>query len=155
MNRKPVVKGAILPKKTQEEQKRGRGRPKKDHCLKYRYMFRLNDSENEKFLEMYKQSKMKSKSSFVVDRVLNNQLKIIQINKSTIDFVMLLTQFFAQFRAIKNNYNQLFTTLVRNLGEDKARYMLKIVEKSTLEFIQSKLEIEELATKLKEQCLPK
>lgn len=155
MNRKPVVKGAELPEKKKEEQKRGRGRPKKDDILKYRYMVRFNDADNKRFLAMYKQSGMRSISKFIADSVLNNQLKIIQIDKSMIDFVMLLTQLFAQFRAIKNNYNQLFTTLVRNLGEDKARYMLKIVEKSTLEFIQSKLEIEELIAKLKEQCLPR
>lgn len=155
MNRKPVVKGAELPEKKKEEQKRGPGRPKKKDILKYRYMVRFNDADNKRFLAMYKQSGMRSKSAFIADCILNSKLEIIQIDKSIIDFVMLLTQFFAQLRAIKNNYNQLFTTLVRNLAEDKARYAMKIVEKSTLEFIQSKLEIEELAIKLRERCLPK
>lgn len=155
MNRKPVIKGSELPKKKKEEHKRGRGRPKKDDILKYRYMVRFNNEDNTKFLAMYKQSGMRSKSAFIADCILNSKLKIIQIDKSTIDYVMLLTELFAQFRAIKNNYNQLFTTLIRNLGEDKARYAMKIVEKSTLEFIQSKLEMEELTIKFRERCLPK
>lgn len=138
-------------------EKRGRGRPRKEEneIKTHRHMFRLNESDNKRLQEIYKQSNAKSMSRFLADKVLTHRLRIVRINKSTIDFVMLLTQFFAQFRGIKTNYNQLFTAQARNLGEDKARYMMKILEKSTLEFIQSKLEIEERITKLKEKCLPK
>ncbi|NDV97075.1 hypothetical protein D0T84_19510 [Dysgonomonas sp. 521] len=83
---------------------------------------------------MYKQSGKKSMSGFLAKKVLNHKLEIIEINKSVIDFVMLLSQFFAQFRGIKNNYNQLFAALVKNLGEGKARFMMKILDKSTLDF---------------------
>ncbi|WP_163273464.1 hypothetical protein [Dysgonomonas sp. 511] len=135
--------------------KRKRGRPRKDDIKKYRHMIRLTDKENQRFLSMFNQSGMRSKSRFIANCVQNHKLKIIEINKSTIDFVMLLTQFFTQYRSIKNNYNQLFVALVKNLGEDKARFMMKIVEKSTLEFIQTMKEFENIVIKLKEKCLPK
>ncbi len=135
--------------------KRKRGRPKKDDILKYRYMVRFNDQDNQRFLNLFKQSGLKSKSKFIANCVLNRKLKIIEINKSAIDFVMLLTQFFAQFRGIKNNYNQLFTALVKNLGEDKARKFIKILENPTLDFIRTMKEIESIITKLRGRCLPK
>ncbi len=143
-----VVNGEEVPK-------RKRGRPKKDDTLKYRFMIRFNNRENEKFLTLFKQSGIKSKSRFIADCVLNRKLKVIEINKSAIDFVMLLTQFFTQFRGVKNNYNQLFTALVKNLGEEKARKFIKILENPTLEFIRMMREFEELTTKLREKCLPK
>lgn len=135
--------------------KQKRGRPRKDDIVKYRHMIRLTDKENKRFLSMFQQSGMKSKSKFIADYVLNHKLKIIEIDKSMIDFVMLLSQFFTQFRGIKTNYNQLFTMLVRNLGEDKARFMMKILDKSTLDFIQTMKDFESIVTKLKEKCLPK
>lgn len=143
-----VVNGEEVPK-------RKRGRPKTDDILKYRFMIRFNNRENEKFFTLFKQSGIKSKSRFIADCVLNRKLKVIEINKSAIDFVMLLTQFFTQFRGVKNNYNQLFTALVKNLGEEKARKFIKILENPTLEFIRMMREFEELTTKLREKCLPK
>ena len=143
-----VVNGEEVPK-------RKKGRPKKDDILKYCFMVRLTDKENQKFLSMFKQSGMKSKSRFIANCVFNRKLKVIEINKSAIDFVMLLTQFFTQFRGVKNNYNQLFTALVKNLGEEKARKFIKILENPTLEFIQTMKQIEQLIAKLREKCLPK
>lgn len=80
---------------------------------------------------------------------------MIEINKSAIDFVMLLSQFFVQMRGIKNNYNQLYTTLVRQVGEKKAQQMLRIIEQPTLEFIQQWKELEKITLKLRQEWLPK
>jgi CDP-diacylglycerol pyrophosphatase len=121
----------------------------------YRYMIRLNNKDNEKFLSLFKQSGARSKSRFIADCILNNPVKIVQVNKSAIDFAMQLSQFFAQFRAIKTNYNQAFQTLVRNLGEEKARLMMKIVEKPTSDFILMRNQIEELTNQIRDRCLPK
>ncbi len=135
------------------KKKRGR-KPKADKQL-YRHMIRLNNKDNEKFLSLFRQSGVKSKSRFIADCILNNPLKIVHINKSAIDFAMQLSQFFAQFRAIKTNYNQVFQTLVRNLGEEKARSMMKIVEKPTLDFILMRNQIEDLYTQIRERCSPR
>jgi hypothetical protein len=68
---------------------------------------------------------------------------------------MLLSSFFAQFRAVKNNFNQLFRTLVHNFGEQKAVEMIRIVTDAIVQFRELKNEIEEITTKLRELCLPK
>jgi hypothetical protein len=135
------------------KKKRGQ-KPKADKQL-YRYMIHLNNKDNGKFLSLFQQSGARSKSRFIADCILNNPRKIIQINKSAIDFAMQLSQFFAQFRAIKTNYNQAFQTLVRNLGEEKARSMMKIIEKPTIDFILIRNQIEDLYTQIREKCLPK
>jgi hypothetical protein len=135
------------------KKKRGR-KPKADKQL-YRHMIRLNDKDNEKFLSLFQQSGARSKSRFIADCILNNPVKIVQVNKSAMDFAMQLSGFFAQFRAIKTNYNQVFQTLVRNLGEEKARSMMKIIEKPTLDFILMRNKIEDLYTQIREKCLPR
>jgi hypothetical protein len=148
MNMEHVNDGAERLKK-----KRGR-KPKADKQL-YRHMIRLNNKDNEKFLSLFQQSRARSKSQFIADCILNNPVKIVQVNKSAIDFAMQLSHFFAQFRAIKTNYNQVFQTLVRNLGEEKARSMMKLIEKPTLDFIFMRNQIEELYTQIREKCLPR
>lgn len=148
MNMEHVNNGAGRLKK-----KRGR-KPKADK-QKYRHMIRLNSKDNERFLSLFHKSGAKSKSRFIADCILNNPVKIVRIDKSAMDFAIQLSQFFAQFRAIKTNYNQAFQVLIRNLGEEKARSMMKIVERPTLDFILIKSQIEDLYTQIRERCLPK
>lgn len=135
--------------------KRGRGRPKKEDVKKHPHMFRLNETDSNKLLKMYQVSKARSMSQFLTDKILNYELKMIVINKSRIDFVMLLSQFFAQMRGVKNNYNQLHSTLVRQMGRDKTQKMLKIIEQPTMDFIRQWKELELIIQKLRERWLPK
>lgn len=135
--------------------RRGRGRPKKEDVKKYPHMFRLNETDSCKLLKIYEASKARSMSQFLTNKILNHKLKVIEINKSAIDFVMLLSQFFALMRGIKNNYNQLNTTLMRQVGEEKTQRMLKIIEQSTLEFIRQWKELDSITQKLRAKWLPK
>lgn len=135
--------------------KKKRGRKPKADKQTYRHMIRLNNKDNGRFLSLFHKSGHKSKSRFIADCILNNPIKIIPIDKSTMDYAMLLSQFFTQFRAIKTNYNQVFQVLIRNLGEEKARSLMKIIEKPTLDFILMKSQIEDLYTQIRERCLPK
>lgn len=148
MNMEHVSNGAGRLKRT-----RGR-KPKADKQM-YRHMIRLNNKDNERFLSLFGKSGHKSKSRFIADCILNNPVKIVQVNKSAIDFAMQLSQFFAQFRGIKTNYNQVLQTLVRDLGEEKARSMMKIIEKPTSDFIIMRNQIEDLYTQIRERCLPR
>jgi len=138
-----------------EREKKKRGRKPKAHPQKFRYMFRLNDDEHKRFLQLYERSGMKSHSAFIANCVLDRPPKIVEINKSTIDFTMLLTGFFAQFRAVKTNFNQVYRSLELNFGQRKALEMIQIVADSTREFGLLKREIEEIITKFRELCLPK
>lgn len=134
---------------------RGRGRPKKVDIQKYQHMFRLNKTDSKRLIAMYNRSKAKSISRFLADRILNHPIKIIKINKSAIDFVIQLSEFFVDIRGIKTNYNQLSSLLKRELGEEKARFALKILEKPTIDFIQSCKELEVITQNLRQRCLPK
>ncbi|KAA6344832.1 hypothetical protein EZS27_007562 [termite gut metagenome] len=141
--------------KEEDKSKSKRGRKPKADKQEYRYMIRLNKVDNERFLLLFRRSGMKSMSRFMADCVLNNPVKIVTVDKSVLDYVILLSGFFEQFRAIKTNYNQVFHALIRNFGEQKACLMMKIVEEPTREFALSKLEIERLTAQLKERCLPR
>lgn len=136
-------------------EKRGRGRPKKEDVKKHSHMFRLNETDSRRLMRMYKQSKAKSMAQFLEDKILNHPMKIVEINKSAIDFVILLTQFFAQIRGIKTNYNQCFALLVRKVGEDKARFMMKILEDATRDLILSWQQLELITNEMREKWLPK
>jgi hypothetical protein len=160
MNMKHVEAGnsgeretTFVEAKAGQKKKRGR-RPKADP-QKFRYMFRLNDKDYKRFLQMFERSGKPSYSAFIADCVLNRPLKTVEINKSVIDFVMLLSSFFAQFRAVKNNFNQAYYSLVRNFGEEKTVQMIQVVAHATREFGLLKRDFEEYVTKLKEKCLPK
>ena len=132
-----------------EKSKRGRKPKAKADCQIHRIAFRLNDADREQLLQMYEKSGSKSMSAFLADCVLNKPVKKVIVNKSAIDFVMLLSGFFAQFRAIRNNYNQVYHAIIRNFGEQKAHSMMKIVEQSTLQFGVLKRDFEEYVTKLR------
>jgi hypothetical protein len=138
-----------------ERKKKKRGRKPIADAQKHRYMFRLNSKDSKRFLQMFERSGKSSYSAFLADCVLNRPLKVVEINKSTIDFVMLLSSFFAQLRAVKNNFNQMYSALVRNFGEQKALEMIQIVAPSTREFGLLKRDFEEYVTKLREQCWQK
>ncbi|KAA6337766.1 hypothetical protein EZS27_014169 [termite gut metagenome] len=141
--------------KEKDKNKSKRGRKPKADKQEYRYMVRLNEAENKRFLSLYRQSGKRSMSRFMADCVLNKQPKVVFINKTLIDYTILLSCFHAQFRGIKNNYNQVFHALIRNFGEQKACSMMKILEQSTLQFGLLKREIEERITKFRELCLPR
>jgi len=136
-------------------EKRKRGRKPKANPKTHRLMIRLNDKDRKQFLQMFERSEKPSYSAFIADCILNRPLKVVEINKSVIDFVMLLSNFFAQFRAIKNNFNQVYRSLALNFGEQKALKMIRIVAQSTREFGLQKQKIEEITTKFRELCLPK
>lgn len=136
-------------------EKRGRGRPKKEDVKKYSHMFRLNETDSRRLMRIFKQSKARSMAQFLSDKVFNSDLPVIEINKSAIDFVILLTQFFAQMRGVKTNYNQCFALLIREVGEDKARFRMKILEDATRDFILSWQQFELITNELRERWLPK
>jgi hypothetical protein len=90
--------------RTGEEVKGGR-KPKADPC-KHRYSFNLNDADNAQFLALFDDSGLKDKARFITSCIFKRQLKVVKIDKATMDYYMRLTTFHSQFRAIGTNYNQ-------------------------------------------------
>jgi len=135
----------------EKTEKKKRGRKPTANPKSNRLMFRLNSEDNKRFLEMYKCSGKPSYSAFIADCVLNKFLKIIEINKSAIDFVILLSSFFAQFRATGVNYNQVIRTLKTNFQEKTALALLYKLEKTTIELVVTNQKIIDITASLRKE----
>lgn len=87
--------------KPRKKPKGGR-KPMIDPCS-HRYSFNLNDKENARFLSLFEASGMKVKAHFITACVFQKTVKVVKIDKRTVDFYMRLTNFYSQFRAIGVN----------------------------------------------------
>jgi len=112
------------------------GRKPKVNPKTNRYVFRLTDEENAKFLALFDQSGMDNKAKFIVSMVFGKDFKSIKIDKGTVDFYMRLTSFHSQFRSVGVNYNQFVKLLYSKFSEKKASAYLYKLEKQTVEMAQ-------------------
>ncbi|MES2419557.1 MAG: conjugal transfer protein MobA [Bacteroidota bacterium] len=109
------------------------GRKPKPNPKMNRYVFRLTDEENAKFLSLFDQSGVDNKAKFIVSLLFGKEMKSVKIDKGTVDFYMRLTSFHSQFRSIGVNYNQIVKLLYRDFSEKKAAAFLYKLEKQTAE----------------------
>ena len=112
-------------------QKHSTGRNKKINPASFRYVFRLNEEENNQFLSLFEQSGMKVKAHFITSLLFNREIKVVKIDKSALDYYTKLTELYAQFRSVGVNYNQIVKILYRNFSEKKAAAYLYKLEKET------------------------
>ena len=110
------------------------GRPALADPAKHRHVLYLNDRENARFLSQWEQSGVTSKSRFIAAR---------------------LTEFYAQFRAVAVNYNQVVKALHSNFSEKKALAFLYKLEKATTELAMLNRQVIDLTNECKELWLPK
>ncbi|MFD2965812.1 conjugal transfer protein MobA [Sphingobacterium bambusae] len=108
-----------------------KGRKLTDNPALHRYVFRLTDKENVKFLAMFEKSGAPNKANFIVSWLFSRELRMVKIDKGTVDFYMRLTSFYNQFRAIGVNYNQIVKILYTTFSEKKAAARLYKLEKQT------------------------
>jgi len=111
------------------------GRKPKLNPAQNRYMFRLTDEENAKFLSLFDQSGMDNKAKFIVSLLFGKEMKTVKIDKGTVDFYMRLTSFHSQYRSMGVNYNQIVKLLYRHFSERKAAAFLYKLEKQTTEMV--------------------
>ena len=111
---------------------KGGRKPKTDPCV-HRYVFRLNDEDNSKFLSLFEVSGMDNKAKFITSVLFSKEIKTVKIDKGTVDFYMRLTSFYSQFRAVGVNYNQVVKLLYTHFTEKKAAAFLYKLEKQTAE----------------------
>lgn len=108
------------------------GRKPKLNPAQNRYMFRLTDEENTRFLAMFEKSGVHTKAKFITSVLFGKEIKTVKIDKVTMDYYMRLTNFHSQFRSIGVNYNQIVKMLYRNFSERKAAAFLYKLEKQTI-----------------------
>ena len=105
------------------------GRKPKPDKMRHRYVFRLDDGDNARFLALFDESGKATKAEFIVSALFGREIKVIKLDKGTQDF-------HSQFRAIGTNYNQCVRALKSNFSEKKALAFLYKLERHTLELVE-------------------
>ena len=115
--------------------KKGVGRKPKTDPAVYRYVVRLNSEENGRFDIQFQKSGLKERSKFIKTMILDKEIKVVKIDKATMDYYIRLTNFYHQFQGIGNNYNQTVKAVKSNFGEKRARALLYKLERLSLELM--------------------
>jgi len=131
--------------------KHSTGRNKKINPAFFRYVFRLNEEENNQFLSLFEQSGMKVKAHFITSLLFNREIKVVKIDKSALDYYTKLTELYTQFRSVGVNYNQIVKILYRNFSEKKAAAYLYKLEKETTQLIAICKQILELSQQMEQK----
>ena len=120
------------------------GRKPKADPYRHRYVFYLNDTDQCRLDAMYLQSGMTEMSGFLRSVIFNKPIKVVKIDKATMDYYMRLTSFYSQFQAIGNNYNQTVKAIKTNFSEKRALVLLRQLEKATFELVAINKKVMEL-----------
>ena len=115
--------------------KKGVGRKPKTDPAVYRYVVRLNSEENGRFDIQFQKSGLKERSKFIKTMIFDKEIKVVKIDKATMDYYVRLTNFYHQFQAIGNNYNQTVKAIKNNFGEKRAYALLRNLEKATIDLV--------------------
>ena len=141
--------------RTENKQKHKGGRkPKTDPC-KHRYAISLNDADNARFLSLFEASGMDVKAHFITACIFEKPVKVVKIDKGTVDYYMRLTSFYSQFRAIGVNYNQVTKAIKNTFTEKKALAFLYQLEKATFEMVAINKQIMDLTREFETKWLQK
>ena len=136
--------------------KRGKGgRTPKNDPANYRYSVNFTAVEHARFLSMFEQSGVQSKARFIAARVFGDEFRVVKIDRSAMEYVTKLTSFFAQFRSVGVNYNQVVKELHSNFSEKKALALLYKLEKATFDLVEIGKKIQELSEDFKANYLAK
>lgn len=131
------------------------GRPRVADKAVHRYVVRLTDEENLRFVRMFEQSGLTEHSRYLKAVIFKTPLKIVKVDKATMDYYIRLTNFYHQFQAIGNNYNQTVKALKSNFGEKRALAMLYKLEKATIELVVLSKKIIALTREYEQRWLQK
>jgi len=131
------------------------GRKTKMNPSKYRYTVNLNDEENDKFRLLLEQSGIENISRFIHHAIFSKEMKIVKVDKATMDYYIRLTNFYHQFQMIGNNYNQTVKALKTNFSEKRALALLYKLEKATLGLVLLSKQIVALTREFEERWLQK
>ena len=114
---------------------KGVGRKPKSDPAVHRYVVRLNSEENGRFNIQFQKSGLKEHSKFIKAMLFGHEIKVVKIDKATMDYYIRLTNFYHQFQGIGNNYNQTVKAVKTNFGEKRAYALLRNLEKATIDLV--------------------
>ena len=120
------------------------GRKPKDDKANFRYTVNFTEQENAKFLALFRKSEMRVISKFIAAMIFSREMKVVKIDKATMDYYMRLTTFYSQFQSIGVNYNQIVKALKTNFSEKRALVLLRQLKKATFELVTVNKKVIEL-----------
>ena len=115
--------------------RKGTGRKPKTDPAVFRYGIKLTSEENGKFELLFERSGMKQRARYIKAMIFGREMKVVRIDKVSMDYYIRLTELYRQFQAIGNNYNQVVRAVKNNFGEKRAMALLHKLEKSNLELM--------------------
>ena len=120
--------------------RRSTGRKPKTDPAVFRYGIKLTSEENGNFELLFEKSGMKQRARFIKAMIFGREMKVVRIDKAAMDYYIRLTNFYHQFQAIGNNYNQTVKAVKSNFGEKRAFALLRNLEKATIDLVVLKKE---------------
>jgi hypothetical protein len=121
-------------KKTSGKRRKG-GRPLEDDPATNCVMVRFNNVEYMRFLTLFEQSGMNAKALFIKARVFDQTFRVVKTDRAALEYATKLTSFYAQYRAIGVNYNQVVKELHSHFSEKKTLALLYKLESITKELV--------------------
>src|SRR5690606_17523434 len=120
----------MMDRHMNRKQNKGGRVPKANPSI-HRYVFRLTDEENARFLSLFEASGANNKAQFVTSVLFRRTIKSVKVEMAAMDYYTKLTSLYGQFRSVGVNYNQIVKILHLNLSEKKAAAYLYKLEKYT------------------------
>lgn len=130
--------------------KRKGGRTLKTAPAFHRETVNLDAEQHARFLTLYEQSGLSSKSKFIAARIFGDTFRVIRTDRGTMEYVARLTALYQQYRAVGVNYNQAVKELHVHFTEKKALALLYRLEKLTLELVALSRRIVGLSEELRQ-----
>lgn len=119
------------------------------------HAFKLNEEDNNVFLKLFNRSGIKNKSKFITSILFNRPLKVIQVDKTGLDFCAQLTDFYNQYQKIGVNYNQVVRKINASLNKENAEYYVAILKETTIELVAVSEQIFKLSKAFERRWLQK
>jgi hypothetical protein len=140
-------------KKTSNKRRKG-GRPQEDDPATNCVMVRFNNVEFVRFLTLFEQSGMSAKALFIKARVFDQTFRVVKTDRAALEYVTKLTSFYAQYRAIGVNYNQVVKELHSHFSEKKTLALLYKLETITKELVVLSEQIVRLSQEFQKHISP-
>ena len=127
----------------------GGRRPKADPSVN-RYVVRLNDEENARFIAMFDKSGADNKAAFIKNFLFQKPFKVFTVDECTREFIDKLSGLNSTYRTIGVSYDILLRTLRENFTEKKAIAAIAELERKTVKLVSLSQDIVVLARQFDE-----
>ncbi|WP_373835823.1 conjugal transfer protein MobA [Bacteroides heparinolyticus] len=142
--------------KVEKRPKRGKGGcTPKNNPANCRYSVNFTAVEHARFLTLFEQSGVQSKARFIAARVFGEEFRVVKYDRSAMEYATKLSSFYAQFRSVGVNYNQVVKELHSHFSEKKTLALLYKLEKATVDLAEIGKRVLELSEEFKREWLQK